>query len=271
MNKLNLDNLELLSFDNCTNAFPKHFHETYCISLIRGGTETISLADRIIYGQSGDVTITQPFEVHANPLATENLSLSFHTIYINSDLFDYCAGKKRGTYRIPRKVSSPHINQLFWAVNNICQKSDHYNKMSAVESILKQFIRALIYQRAEIVPISTISNRRWVEIDEYIQPKLKTRLTLDDLSSSFYINKFSFLRNFKSRTGMTPMQYVTMKKIFAAKSELMQGRSISDLTFEYQFTDLAHFSKSFKHFVGLTPRQYLQTIGLYHKNDRYKK
>jgi hypothetical protein len=43
------DNLEYLSVENQTTDFPKHFHETFCISLIHNGIEQINFENQSLF------------------------------------------------------------------------------------------------------------------------------------------------------------------------------------------------------------------------------
>ncbi len=81
-------------------------------------------------------------------------------------------------------------------------------------------------------------------------------MTLDQLAKIANINKFGFAKKFKLSTGMSPANYILMKKIFASKELIDKNTELTQLAFEFDFSDLAHFSKTFKRFVGLAPRKY---------------
>jgi len=76
------------------------------------------------------------------------------------------------------------------------------------------------------------------------------------LAKITHLNPFGFAKKFKSLTGMTPMSYVLMKKVFSAKARITSDCDLTDLAYTYNFTDMAHFSHSFKKYVGVSPKEY---------------
>lgn len=74
------------------------------------------------------------------------------------------------------------------------------------------------------------------------------------------INKFGFVKNFKATTGMTPMSYILMKKIFSSKKLIDPQSELTEIAYHYNFSDLAHFSKTFKRYIGLSPKMYQENL-----------
>jgi len=74
------------------------------------------------------------------------------------------------------------------------------------------------------------------------------------------INKFGFVKKFKASTGMTPMNYVLMRKIFSSKKMISSNSELTTIAYQYNFTDMAHYSKTFKRFVGISPRKYQESL-----------
>ena len=94
------------------------------------------------------------------------------------------------------------------------------------------------------------------ELITYIEQNLEDKLYLDELAKIIHLNKFGFSKKFKALTGMTPMSYVLMKKVFSAKAKISADCDLTELAYTYNFTDIAHFSHSFKKYVGLSPKEY---------------
>ena len=78
--------IEYISIENQTTEFPKHFHETFCISLIHKGIEQIDFENQSLFSEAGSISITNPYEVHSNPLIDSTSYLKFDTIYIPNEL-----------------------------------------------------------------------------------------------------------------------------------------------------------------------------------------
>ena len=60
--------------------------------------------------------------------------------------------------------------------------------------------------------------------------------------------------------GATPMRWVWSERLEASRTALMQGevRSVTDAAFAHGFSDLGHFSRSFKRTFGMSPQTVLR-------------
>jgi AraC-like DNA-binding protein len=52
------------------------------------------------------------------------------------------------------------------------------------------------------------------------------------------------------------MNYVLMRKVFAAKEQITRTTDLTGLAYNYQFADLPHFSHTFKKYVGVSPNDF---------------
>jgi AraC-like DNA-binding protein len=58
------------------------------------------------------------------------------------------------------------------------------------------------------------------------------------------------------------MNYVLMRKIFSSKALIKSNIELTEVAYQYNFTDIAHFSKTFKRFIGISPKRYKESISL---------
>ena len=60
--------------------------------------------------------------------------------------------------------------------------------------------------------------------------------------------------------GATPMRWVWSERLEASRASLLQGevRSVTDAAFAHGFSDLGHFSRSFKRTFGMSPQKLLR-------------
>jgi AraC-like DNA-binding protein len=82
--------------------------------------------------------------------------------------------------------------------------------------------------------------------------------TLDDLARHCDANKFSLLRAFKRRFGITPHALQVQLRIEAARTLLARGAPIAEAAAQVGFADQSHFGRHFKRTTGITPREYLR-------------
>lgn len=83
------------------------------------------------------------------------------------------------------------------------------------------------------------------------------RLVLNALSQHLNINQRKLERLFKAQLGMTASEYTKTIRAERARTILKTtNRSLTATAYELGYYDQAHFIKSFKSVVGLTPGQY---------------
>lgn len=91
---------------------------------------------------------------------------------------------------------------------------------------------------------------------QYIDDNLGGDLSLERLSTMAGYNSQYFIRLFKKETGLTPHQYVISHRIKEAKKCLISGRSVTRTAEQAGYSDVKVFSRSFKGYTGVAPRDY---------------
>jgi AraC-like DNA-binding protein len=245
--------IDYISVNNQNQDFPKHFHETFCISLIRNGIEKIEMEERFFYSQKHSISITNPYEVHANPVVDNDVKVSFDTIYVSSELMTSLSNGKVIEFK-NRQIQNGKINQTFLQLLDELKSNNHQRSEILVSDFISQ-----IYphsQTSEEDHSSLFQSEYLNGLITYIEQNLEDKLYLNELAKITNLNKYGFAKKFKSLTGMTPMSYVLMKKIFAAKTKITADSDLTELAYDYNFTDISHFSHRFKKYVGISPKEY---------------
>lgn len=249
--------MKLISFTHQKKPFPLHFHNEYCISLINHGTEIIQTRSERCIGNADDITITHPYELHANPLYSKDTTISFDTLYVDKSLFLKLSPINSLIKFENRIIKSPAAKALFLKIKD----ANLQNDTSLSHALMTEFISELIKRgdiESDYEPTKPLEH--WEVIDQYIDEHIFDPISLDDLAECVFLNKFTFSRNFKNGTGMTPINYVIMKKIFHSKDALVSSSAIQAAALDYGFTDTAHYSKFFKRFIGISPIEYRSSL-----------
>lgn len=245
--------ISFISIENQNQDFPKHFHETFCISLIREGIEKIELEDGFLYSQANCISITNPYEVHANPVVDSDAKVSFDTLYVSGDFMSHILNGKDVEFK-NRQIRDAQINNTFIQLLKQLKSSNHHQSGFLISDFIYQLYP--YSQAPKGQKHSSFQSDYLTELITYIEQNLEDKLYLDELAKIIHLNKFGFSKKFKTLTGITPMSYVLMKKVFSAKAKINSDCDLTDLAYAYNFTDIAHFSHSFKKYVGLSPKEY---------------
>lgn len=251
-----LTDIEYISIENQTTAFPKHYHETFCISLIYSGIEQIDFEKSSLFSEAGSISITNPYEIHSNPLLDSKIPLKFDTIYITSELMKKTLNGKNITF-VNRQINSDKSNQLFEHLKLAIDTKDS----NTIAQCLLEFINQLkTYSEAYEEEYADLNFNEFKSIHEYIEINIRDKFSLEHLAKMANINKFGFSKKFKATTGMAPMNYILMKKIFSSKKLISKSSELTEIAYDYNFSDLAHFSKTFKRYVGVAPKDYQKSL-----------
>ncbi len=87
----------------------------------------------------------------------------------------------------------------------------------------------------------------------YIYLNLHRRLTLGEIAKDAKVSPAYFSALFKKEMGIGLSQYITQKKLEAAKVRLEQSIPVNQVAYEFGFCSESHFIDRYKKYYGTTP------------------
>lgn len=105
------------------------------------------------------------------------------------------------------------------------------------------------------------------EITEMVDALVETDLSKNSqrhLAQAFERSPKSFIEVFRKAVGITPLHYLHIHKIDAAKRLMLEqpAASLTDIGYMLGFYDQSHFIRVFKSHTGSTPLQYKSKVNL---------
>ncbi len=98
-----------------------------------------------------------------------------------------------------------------------------------------------------------------IRAQEYIESKLKDKVSVEELSTKLAVGRRNFDRRFIKATGNTPVEYVQRVKIESAKKAIETSRkTISEIMYEVGYSDVKAFREVFRKITGISPLEYRQ-------------
>lgn len=92
---------------------------------------------------------------------------------------------------------------------------------------------------------------------KYIQENYSGKIQISELAREANISRDHFYKIFKSMTGKTPVEYITVCRIRKACHLLKTSEmSILETALAVGMEDVSFFIKTFKKFMGVTPKRY---------------
>ncbi|HEY6640923.1 AraC family transcriptional regulator [Povalibacter sp.] len=102
-----------------------------------------------------------------------------------------------------------------------------------------------------------LNAKRLKRVLDFIEARLASDISLDDLAAEACFSSFHFSRLFRAATGLSPHRYVTERRIEAARRMLASNKvSLVQVAVDTGLGSQANFTRVFRKTTGLTPGQY---------------
>ncbi len=136
-------------------------------------------------------------------------------------------------------------------VNKVMQIDTQEDLCAWISAALNEFLE-LVYSSQDARKITQIRPAVGYIDAHYDQP-----ITLAEIARASHLSVSRLAHLFKEQMGVTPIDYVTGVRIERAK-ELLLGtdQSCTEIGFQAGYGNPSYFTRTFKLFVGMTPRQF---------------
>jgi len=150
-------------------------------------------------------------------------------------------------------------NELFnvsISLDNIFEKS----KVNEVEDKLATCITDK--QRIKIVEQFLLSQLKNIQTDKLIVEAVKLiyqskgTIQVKELNQKLFISQSPFEKRFRRVVGTTPKRFASIIRFNTVLDNLNETKSLTEICYENNFFDQAHFIKHFKQFTGETPESF---------------
>ena len=124
---------------------------------------------------------------------------------------------------------------------------------------MNMLVQSLLF---EILDSASLSITRKIpavfgEIAERMRKHPERDYPLDGLVAESGVSKALFMALFKKANGLAPHSYLVYCRIEESKKLLRKGLAVKIVADRFGFTTSSHFSRTFRNFVGTTPKMWL--------------
>ena len=128
---------------------------------------------------------------------------------------------------------------------------------------LSQLLWGLVaaHSGQSVATSATLSHEIARVVDALRACRYRDSFSLADMAAISRMPMETFRKRFTSELGLPPLAYLQFLKMERAKTLLRDGMSVRMTGAEIGMPDPYHFSKQFKHIVGMSPTAYLKHVG----------
>jgi AraC family transcriptional regulator len=99
------------------------------------------------------------------------------------------------------------------------------------------------------------------KVEDFVTAHLAEDISIEVLAELVELSPSHFAHVFKETAGVTPLQFVTRRRITRAQQFIREtSRSLIDVGMEVGYTSPSHFAQVFRRVVGVTPTQFRSSL-----------
>ena len=244
-----------LYLERASAKIEPHSHNSYELLFVMQGRGFACIEDRRYAIAPYDLIITRPAQHHYLEFDT-SLPYERYNCLISADhSLARIAARVSEKREVLRCIEHPTI------IENFLRLGQYYKEcaQSVFSDLLQALLCEILYnaQMADGSLLSAPEQRSFVveRALEYINQNLFTIGDVEEVASALFLAKNYFFRVFKSAMRISPMKYITSKRLLAAQQLLRTGERPTGVYLRCGFSTYPSFYKRYVEFFGYAPSE----------------
>ena len=117
------------------------------------------------------------------------------------------------------------------------------------------FYKSSVTKVEERLAVASTDKQRVQIVEQFLGSQLKD-IQADKLSQKLLISQSPFEKRFRKVVGTTAKKFASIVRFNAVLDNLTQTKTLTEICYENNFFDQAHFIKDFKQYTGDTPENF---------------
>lgn len=144
--------------------------------------------------------------------------------------------------------------------------SDIFEKNKVIEIEEKLATCFTDKQRIKMVEQFLLTQLKNIQTDKLIADAVKLisqskgTIRVKELTEKLFISQSPFEKRFRKTVGTTAKKFASIVRFNSMLDSIHQVKSMSEICYENNFFDQAHFTKEFKQFTGYTPANFKRSL-----------
>lgn len=242
------------------HRYPRHSHPYSVVGLVESGVQAFSYRGSRYCTPAGRIFVVNFDEPHTGEPATSQ-GYVYRTLYLEPGFL------ARTLRELGGPPGSPYLRgavlddpQLLSALSRLHAALSRRATTLEQQSLLLGAVMLLLRHHTDARCAAPRADRQpgaVARARDYIEAHSDQDISLAHLAESVGLSPFHLARVFTKAAGMPPHAYLEGVRIRNACALLDLGEPIAAVAAAVGYADQSHLTRRFRHFLGITPRQYL--------------
>lgn len=253
-----------------SSAFPPHYHEFHKLVYLCAGQLRYLVEGREYALQPGDLLLIPAHAIHQPVIDPQRLYDRF-VLWLQPQVYEelglnacFTGCAESGCYLLPQdRYDHTAVAGLLRAME-VASRGEALGDGVLLDAYLRQMLVLLaraVQGRSAV--FGGVSDPKIDEILLYIKDNLRQDLSIEELSSRFYLSRSRLMHRFKEVTGCSVHQYVLQKRLILASQLLIQGQTVAAAAENAGFSDYSAFLRCFRRAYHVPPGSYRSSQNLF--------
>lgn len=244
-----------------------HYHEFDKLVLLLSGSVTYFIEDVAHTLRPGDLLLVPHGKVH-KPVIASGAPYERYVVWVSPDFLTRVSrpGQALSICMEPRSSGArlslppPDRLDLLRRLDQIIEsaRSEAYAAPLMTEQLFVLFMIHVcrLYLGSRPHPAAPAPEGKILEICAYIDRHLEGDLSVEAISTAFFLSRYHLMRTFKAQTGYTLHQYICRRRILRAAELMAGGMPVTKAAERCGYVDYSAFLRAFKQIFKMTPRAF---------------
>jgi len=219
---------------------------------LSGRTQILTRDEKILM-EPGDLLISPPGVPYTYNVPQANDMTKYYMIFRSSPLLEILLGREIRQNGMKIRFQEPDsVRTLLEEIGTLFEKQEF-----AFRERLSIKLYELVCRIRSAVRMTGPEDGFFKKLNKSVNDLMNRQITLEKLSESFGVGKFTLIREFKKHTGMPPVAYmIRIRHEYARQLLQMSDMTVSEIAACCGYSSASFFISDFRKHQGLTPGQF---------------
>lgn len=248
-----------------------HYHDYYEIYYLFSGERYYYIENRTYHITKGSLVFVRKNAIHKT-LEGGKLGHNRAVLYFSDDFIRafheehmdllLSAFKENSMILKLNNQEQNYLENLLFQLNHEYMDPMRPGRAVLFEALLTQI---LVFSSRKIMETAEVShspvNPKMEEVIQYCNENFKGTITLEAVSSKFFISNHHLSRTFKKYTGFNFNEYINILRIREAQRLLREtSLNVTAICEQVGYLNITHFNRRFKQISSMSPTEYKKMI-----------